>query len=1105
MPKNSRLFSDLNIPYYIYAPPYREDSGGVRALHYLCHALNLIGEEAYIVPGDTIPILRTPRLTQAIKDDHLRNGRHAIGVYPEVIADNSLGTRTVVRYLLNFPGHLTGVAPQWDASDLIYTHGIDVVPPGMHAGLLQTPLVNTRIFNKIGVDDSKRKGKLLWISRYIDRGGKLDPLVEDATEISVRAGLRTPQQLAELYRSAEVLYTYEPATSCYEALMCGCPVVYLPNDILLQRPLLNYLTDAGSAWGPEPEKLAAARQSLATIPAIYADLERQFWGELETFVQHTQEYARSRETHQAPPQRLAVPMAQSTPVQRKKRLLVFSAESPLSPCPQIRLLRPFAHLAKDWELILGIKDGRLQTEGLERADAILLHRFTPGLLPISDLETIFNLGKPVIYETDDLLNEMPDYHPQGGAAWKKGIEYTVRRASALVVSTPYLADKYRSMNPAVHILPNYVDFDAFYRPVPQHRDGQITIGLLGTSIQSPNFDLVDAALRAACDKYGKRIKIYFVGWAPPQGWEHHPNAEFVPVIVEYQNYISRLGQMQWDIALVPLAVDDFNLSKSPIKWLEYSAAGIATIFSNVSIYSDVVADGLTGLLADDSPDAWTRALFSLIDKPETRQQIAVTAQATVRANYSLERNAPLYGGVYTELLNGKNHAVAALAAASAPVPAPTAKKRLVVFSVESTWSPCPQIRFILPFSFLEAEWELIWGIKDGRLDTGALDGADLILLHRFTPGLFPQNDLESIFALGKPVIYETDDLLNDIPDYHPQAADSRKWKPGIEYTVQHARAVVVSTPFLADKYRAMNTNVHVLPNYLDFDRFFRPVPQRSDGMVTIGLLGTSIQGPNFALVDNALRTICERFPGRIKLYFVGWAPPAGWEEHPAVEFLPFIHEYQNYAARLLEMQWDIALVPLVNDDFNHSKSAIKWLEYAAAGIAPVFSDVSVYSNVVQDGVTGLLVEENPDAWLQAITALVEDPAQRHAIATAAQAEIHANYSLKEKSALYAHTYGRFAVGDFASEEAPATVPAVLVLDRNGDMSAVVASLQSAAQSRFAGVTTIVLTSTAEALPEWTEELRFVKVGADEFDGAVEQLSVHPDFTWLATVVAGDTL
>jgi glycosyltransferase involved in cell wall biosynthesis len=344
------------------------------------------------------------------------------------------------------------------------------------------------------------------------------------------------------------------------------------------------------------------------------------------------------------------------------------------------------------------------------------------------------------------------------------------------------------------------------------------------------------------------------------------------------------------------------------------------------------------------------------------------------------------------------------------LPQPARKKRLVVYSVESTWSPCPQIRLIRPFAHLQDEWELIWGIKNGQLQTDHLADADLIVLHRFTPGLMSIPTLQAIFASKVPIVYESDDLLNDIPHDHPEAQQGASWKEGIEYTVKHAKAVVVSTEFLAAKYRELNPAVHVLPNYIDFDLFHRPVPQDSatDGKINIGLLGSSIQPSNFALVDEALRALVERYGERLHIDFVGWECPKGWAGHPRATFHSFVHQYVDYAARLRQWNWDIALIPLASDEYNQCKSYIKWLDYSAAGIASVFSDVSVYNEVVTHGQTGLLIPNSGREWLEAITTLIEHPEQRRALAEAAQQAVREGFDLHRKAPLYGQTYGQLA-------------------------------------------------------------------------------------------------
>ena len=62
-------------PYYIVSPNFIQKSAGPRTLHYLCHTLNELGYEAYITSEICNPWLRTPKLTQEIKETHKKTGR----------------------------------------------------------------------------------------------------------------------------------------------------------------------------------------------------------------------------------------------------------------------------------------------------------------------------------------------------------------------------------------------------------------------------------------------------------------------------------------------------------------------------------------------------------------------------------------------------------------------------------------------------------------------------------------------------------------------------------------------------------------------------------------------------------------------------------------------------------------------------------------------------------------------------------------------------------------------------------------------------------------------------------------------------------------------
>jgi hypothetical protein len=81
-----------------------------------------------------------------------------------------------------------------------------------------------------------------------------------------------------------------------------------------------------------------------------------------------------------------------------------------------------------------------------------------------------------------------------------------------------------------------------------------------------------------------------------------------------------------------------------------------------------------------------------------------------------------------------------------------------------------------------------------------------------------------------------------------------------------------------------------------------------------------------------------------------------------------------------QIHWDIALSPLQLTPFNRYKSDIKFLDYSAIGAAGVLTRIAAYENSVQDKVTGMLVDNQPELWFQAFNELIGDEPFRKAIA-----------------------------------------------------------------------------------------------------------------------------
>ena len=94
-----------------------------------------------------------------------------------------------------------------------------------------------------------------------------------------------------------------------------------------------------------------------------------------------------------------------------------------------------------------------------------------------------------------------------------------------------------------------------------------------------------------------------------------------------------------------------------------------------------------------------------------------------------------------------------------------------------------------------------------------------------------------------------------------------------------------------------------------------------------------------------------------------------------------------------QARWHIGVAPLVDDEFNRSKSPIKALDYAALGVAVVASDVPAYRGMVRHNATGLLVANEPQAWRQALRTVILDPRLRHELADRARTTLFAEHSV----------------------------------------------------------------------------------------------------------------
>lgn len=274
-------------PYYLYAPDFTELSCGIRVMHYLCHILNLHGYEAYVVTPKTSPELWTPCLTEAVINRHFALDLKPIVIYPEITRGTPLGVGVPVRWLLAPPGKISGHADFTEGEITIGYREAFVDHPEIP--LLTVPASDPRLFGP-GLPEAERSGRYFFFNRLLSSGGELLPVTDGAIEISPRQP-RSLQELSDIFKTAELLYCYEEGAITVEARMCGCPIVYLPNEHWLPAMPVSDFSNDGIAWGDSDDEIRRAKATVHEIHrqalAIYQRFEPQF----EAFVELTQKAA----------------------------------------------------------------------------------------------------------------------------------------------------------------------------------------------------------------------------------------------------------------------------------------------------------------------------------------------------------------------------------------------------------------------------------------------------------------------------------------------------------------------------------------------------------------------------------------------------------------------------------------------------------------------------------------------------------------------------------------------------------------------------------------------------------------------------------------------
>jgi hypothetical protein len=318
---------------------------------------------------------------------------------------------------------------------------------------------------------------------------------------------------------------------------------------------------------------------------------------------------------------------------------------------------------------------------------------------------------------------------------------------------------------------------------------------------------------------------------------------------------------------------------------------------------------------------------------------------------------------------------------------------------------CSYYRCLLPMSVagLKARMGMpAWDPKQGfgvkeTHNTGIFGFTTVVLkliMNRWTP-----KQIELAQALGQTIIVDLDDYHEALTPANAayDATDPEKNKVAnrdfYQQVIEAADMVTVSTPFLYDIYSQQRDNVYMIRNGVSITQFTR-IKHRSQKPV-FGWTGAT----NYR--NNDLEQLREWLPDFLEEHDLYFHHAGHQDNTPSFAEVTGIATHRVMTSPLTPIndyasgfKFDVGIVPLNDIPFNHAKSNIKGLEYMAAGIPFIASDLPEYRVLHETGV-GILAT-TADEWKEAASRFLDYKTRKQA-AGAGWATVSKDWSIEARA------------------------------------------------------------------------------------------------------------
>ena len=238
-------------------------------------------------------------------------------------------------------------------------------------------------------------------------------------------------------------------------------------------------------------------------------------------------------------------------------------------------------------------------------------------------------------------------------------------------------------------------------------------------------------------------------------------------------------------------------------------------------------------------------------------------------------------------------------------------------------------------------------------------------------------------------------FVTEMDDHPVLWQDSYKHIGNINFIAAHA--IQTSTEYLADFLRQYNPNVKVFANHLRRILPLRDFKKDADSPIKI-FFGALNRDKDFEEILPVLNQFAEEYGDRLAFKIIARTNLFNSikSKNKTLVGNPRYYDGQFVPAAKYEetlRDCDIALLPLIDNEFNRAKSDLKFIECAGNGAAVLASPI-VYEQTVKDGETGFIFHDTKE-FAEKLRILIDDADKRREMATAAYEYVKHNRLLSQ--------------------------------------------------------------------------------------------------------------